>query len=696
MNTSSKFLQLTPYALMEYQYNSTVISSADAGFLRIKNAFTGSLSYLSFNPYDYSKVRDLTGNVLDRTVQQIGESTWAHFDMDKPISYFETKYRALFFEHLWGQFQQEINIVYDTVKIHLQSGYSFSNLAGFILRVAYVDDTFQSLYVTNLGFLKEDELIEYETKPFLLGDRYYDRYVQVRVPSLKNIIDINNNLGSAFSTVDGVYLTKPFNWTNSRINVFFYEIKDSEVDRDGTLLLRTPIKVDSEDNSIVRVELKNYDEYSNISAVIQESSVGDYFEIYPSYNGGFFDNFIYDRAAFGESYIVIHEIEVYEQALVDGAYSEMLSQRFTQVQDSGFDEPFIFRPVIKDNNSLAFSIDYTIRILNKTDSSQIIRKGSLSYANARKYGRWLQKINTNFGFTPIKIVNKILRADQLGEYANSNVYGLMLPNSTENGSISTIQNSGIPIMSNQISVNSNTLFVDSVSNKVITVGTSTTNSTTFNLKDFLKSSIIFGQGEATIYLNEFDNFVRFEIYKYDPSVNPSPVLYTNISSGTNINFILSFTGPNGEQIQVSEYSEYDTLNIEKKPGQLLFKVDAQTARSILSSTNKNFNIVIQSIKTVTDVSGSNNTTQKKDYEVVLYSGLFDHMNNYTRATDPGYVLMEKFLNNLAADIATKNLLLSNLKNDFASFLSIVSKAVQQDEQKKLLDNIAATLDALVK
>jgi len=489
MNTSSKFVQLTDYALLEYEYNSTVISTEDCSFLRIKNAHTGVMSYLNFNPNDWTKPRDLTGNILDRTVQQINDSEWAHLDMDKPISYFEKKHSSLFFEHLWYRFQQEINITYDTIKVHLQAGYNFSDLSGFILRVGYVDNIYQTIYMANIGFLKEDDIIEFHTRPLMMGDKYYDKYVIVKIPSLKNILDINIALGSELSNVDGVFLKKEFNWQKSRITVAFYEIRGSEVERDGTLLLRTPVNVDSSDNSIVRIELSPIDEFYNISAIIQESGVGDYFEIYPSYNGGFFDNFIFERTSFGESYLVIHEIEVYEHTMINSEYSELLSQRFTQIQDEGFDQPFIFRPVIKDNNCLAFSIDYTVRILNREDSSQIIRRSSISYPNARKYGRWLQKINTNYTSNPIKIVNKILRMDKIGEYDNPNIYGLIMPN--EINSVNTlVTNNSIPINSNQICVNSNTLFVDTVSNKVITSGNYTTTGTVLNLEEFIKSDVI--------------------------------------------------------------------------------------------------------------------------------------------------------------------------------------------------------------
>lgn len=690
---SSKYVQLTPYALLEYQYNNTVLSTNDVGFLRIKNSYTGSISYLNFNPNDWTIPKYKTGNVIDRTVQQISESTWAHFDMDKPITYFENKYRAIYFEHLWHDFPQEINITYDSVKLHLQAGYNFSNLSGFILRVGYSDSTNQTLFVANIGFLKEDELIEYHKNPISMGDRIYDRYVQVKVPSLNNIIEINaidKTLGNSLSGVDGIFIKRNFNWDkqSSKINVLFYEIKQSELDRDGSLILRTPIKIDNDDNSIVSVQLNPFDEYFNIGAIIKESLSGDYFELYPTYNESFFDNFIFERSQFGEDYLVIHEVEVYEQSIIGGVYQDVLTFKFNQFQEEGFDKPFLFRPIIKDNNSLSFSINYTVRILNKIDNSQIIRRSSISYPNARKYGRWMPKLSNSYEIQPVKIVNKILKPDNLS--IENSFYNVLNNNALNTGESRL---AAVPIDLTDICINSNTLYVDNITNKVIIDGNKKTTNSISNLKDIINSDIIYGQGEGTIYLNEFDNFIKFNIYKYDDTKDQSPVLYKDLDSSANSYYYLTFILDNDEFIKIPEYVDYDKLSIEKGAAQLLFKIDTTDAVKILKSSNRTFTINLENLDIIKNMDGSSNIN--KNYEVVLYTGRFDNLRNYTKNGDLKIKNGESLLNEKINEINTKLLLLKNLKAEFGDFLNTATKVMADDSQKKLLDDVIKKLNDLI-
>jgi hypothetical protein len=66
MRTSSTYIPIDKdYDLLEFEYTSKVISTKDSSFLRIKNTLSGSINYLSYNPLNYTKVKNLTGNVID-------------------------------------------------------------------------------------------------------------------------------------------------------------------------------------------------------------------------------------------------------------------------------------------------------------------------------------------------------------------------------------------------------------------------------------------------------------------------------------------------------------------------------------------------------------------------------------------------------------------------------------------------------
>ena len=687
--STSKYIQLTPYALLEFTYNTTVISTDDLSFIRVKNAFTGTMSYINYHLTDYRKTRQLTGNALDRTVQQISASKWAHMDIDKPVSYFEQKHSNLFFENLWDSISQDLNITYDSVKVHLQSGYNFTDLAGFILRVAFVDNEFHQLYLANIAHLKDDEFIKYHTRPILLGERVYDRYLEVKIPSLKDIKDVNTQVADEFATVDGIFLKKDFNWDNSKINVLFYEIKEKEVDRDGQVILRTSLNVGDSVSGIVRVELKHFDEFVNVAAVIQESLNGDYFEIFPTYNDNFLQDFILERAEAGENYMVIHDLEVYEQRPNSGTMIETLTQKFTQIQEDGFDKPFIFRPVVKDENTLTFSIDYSVRIFNKVDSSQIIRRASLTFSNARKYGRWMQKLDIPVGFQPLRIVNKIVLETEKESVNNPNLYTLnsgMLKNSLPS------DNSFLPMQINDIYTGVETLFVDKISQQIISSDSGDSANTVFDLKPLLKSDLIFGQGEARLYIGEYDNFVKFNVYKMSENTNvPEP--YSDMSQNANVNFYLVFTTADGTKIKISEYNKIENINLDKKEGELLYKIDSRLSRQILASNIVTFTINIENRTIETDEAG--NATNKKDFELIFYSGVWAPIADHKLYNSVNYETRQLLIDTKLAKMEQNEIILRELQENFQNFITSIPQTNISISQKELLDSIEGQISGIV-
>jgi len=687
--STSKYIQLTPYALLEFTYNTTVISTDDLSFIRVKNAFTGTMSYINYHLTDYRKTRQLTGNALDRTVQQISASKWAHMDIDKPISYFEQKHANLFFENLWDSISQDLNITYDSVKVHLQSGYNFTDLAGFILRIAFVDNEFHQLYLANIAHLKDDEFIKYHTRPILLGERVYDRYLEVKIPSLKDIKDVNTQVADEFATVDGIFLKKDFNWDNSKINVLFYEIKEKEVDRDGQVILRTSLNVGDSASGMVRVELKHFDEFVNVAAVIQESLNGDYFEIFPTYNDNFLEDFILERAEQGENYMVIHDLEIYEQRPNSGSMIETMTQKFTQIQEEGFDKPFIFRPVVKDENTLTFSIDYSVRIFNKVDSSQIIRRASLTFSNARKYGRWMQKLDIPIDFNPIRVVNKILLETEKESVSNPNLYTLnsgMLKNSLAS------DNTFLPMQINDIYTGVETLFVDKISQSIISADSGNTANTVFDLKPLLKSDLIFGQGEARLYIGEYDNFVKFKVYKMSENTNvPEP--YTDMSQNANVNFYLVFTTADGTKIKISEYNKMENINLDKKEGELLYKIDSRLSRQILASDVLTFTINIENRQIETDEVG--NATDKKDFELIFYSGVWAPIADHKLYNSVNYETRQLLIDSKLAKMEQNELILRELQDNFQNFISSIPHTNISISQKELLASIEGQINGIM-
>ena len=77
-------------------------------------------------------------------------------------------------------------------------------------------------------------------------------------------------------------------------------------------------------------------------------------------------------------------------------------------QDTDFDEPVLFRPIIKNANSaVSFSINYVLRLYNKADATQIIKNAKLTSFDTQKYGRQMIQINLGVVPTVANVYNRI-------------------------------------------------------------------------------------------------------------------------------------------------------------------------------------------------------------------------------------------------------------------------------------------------
>ena len=625
MVTTSKFVQLNDHILLEYIYNSKIINTADSSFLRIINVYNSSLNYLSYNPSNFIKPKQLTNNILDNTVQPIDDNRWAHFDTDRPIKFFEQNNKMLRFEGVWEDLQSNIDVLYDTIKIHIVSGWNFTDTAGFVIRAAYVDKTLNNvIYVANHAYLKEDTNINFNPRPIFLGNRTYDKYIEFSIPSLNNLSNINTELGNIFLTTNQNILTQTFDYQNAKLNILFYDVGNYVLEN-GQTILKTTMPIDNDTVGLIRIDIDPFDPMSQLYAVVQESVTGDYFELFPSYEGSFIEDFIYSQMAkFNYSYTLIHDIEVYEQISNFGDYTEIMSQKFTYFQDSGFDKPFKFRPIIENNNAITFTIDYTIRLYNKTNESQVIRKASLTYPNANKYGRSMTHIGIDSSYQPMRIVNKIVNNDNVSEF--SNLY------SKKNyiNNVLTSQGSSIlqyaVINTKNICVNNYTLFVDNITTTTNILFDGTKQYVdNIKFKQIVDSDIIYGQGDAIIYLTEFDNFIKFKIYKVD-GISNIAIPYSDIVNSPNTIFYLIFFDSTGKKIRITQYS--DKANIaDLQSGEILFKIPALNAVDIIKSIDKRFYITFEN-RIPQQVTGSSSLNVKSDFEVVLYQGKADVASNY--------------------------------------------------------------------
>jgi len=692
MRTSSVYIPLdVNYGLLELTYNSTVINTTDVSFLKIYNALNGVISYASYNPENYRKAQQLTGNTLDVTAQEISDTQWLHFDLDRPLRYFESQNTSLLFDSIWHNMDANINVTYNSLKVHILAGYNFTDIAGFIARIGYIDDSNNLVFVANNAYLKEDS-INYNTRPIRIGDRQYDRYVEIKFPTLPSLLEV---YGSAYPTPPAVgtgFKGNP-SISTAKINIMYYEIDNYETDSKGQLLLNTVLPVGTESNGIFRRELDLIDPFSSITAIVQEAANGDFFELFPSYEGQFIEDYLAQRSsAANEEYMIIHDIDVYEALSGLGGYTEILTQSFTQIQETNFNEPFTYRPIIKNDNAVAFTIEYTVRLFDKNNPSHIIRRASVTSTNPKKYGRYLEKLDIPVGFQPLKVVNKILNENKQ-PLLEINPYYLSSANTisnsgtgTGNGQVQIIKNY-TPVYVTDICVNTETLYVDSVSNQILDV-----TSTMDNLNKITNSTTVFGQGDGLMFLNEFDNFIKFKIYRL---YNKVLEVMTDLTDSSETRINLAFDDSNGNKIKIRPLTaDTNTLNFEIKPGEFIFKINSSDIYTIFQSGNNRFWITVENV--IQDIVTTNTFNERKNFETVLYTGYWDKIENYNSISSVDYSMKNKLLQSRLDNIATKESTILTLQQKLIELKSsIVGTSVTADQQLTL-DDIQNSIDYIFK
>jgi hypothetical protein len=395
--TSSRFIPIYDGALVEYVYADQVspltYSTSTLPIEILTDAYTDN-SFL-FNPGAYSSITDNTRNVsavpIDSTY-----NTFASLTTARSISYNDVDPNLTPSNQVLQTFSPALNVVYDTVKIHFAAGFNFDSFDGFIFQVNYQRrDSVKSSLMSRV-YLKTDTP-NLNPRPFMIGERLYSTYIEVTIPALKYIIDTfyanptsTNTLGYKLTDGKGFIKTSTID-----INVFgIYKTTKEQ---------GFPVYAVRNLNS---VSLPQTDPFNLLVAVIQQSTSGDYFELYGEYAGQIFANFMASlNAQPNGNWVAVHQLDMKEQ--IGTNFVTTASQMITQLDD--YDLPTIYRPVVMNSSvAVSFTIDYILRIVNRDTQEQIIRNATITSRDVGVYGRKLQKIYLGKVPEIVKVYNKVV------------------------------------------------------------------------------------------------------------------------------------------------------------------------------------------------------------------------------------------------------------------------------------------------
>lgn len=554
-STTSKYVQLTPYLLMEYMYadqpqpEDHFVNSGPStiGYDKLINGYQDNAVQI-FNPNgDY----DLTHNSASNSVVQIGTNSFITLDSNLIIPFNDYSDKLTNTADLPIVFPSNLLVIYDTIKYHIRAGYNLSNIDGLILKIEFQDQNLNYVTASQI-LLKKGTEQDYELNPnpVVIGSNIYDKYFEIKIPNLK---DMNykylaasdyfrpQTLASLISqSGDGFVSDAP-------IRISAWQVQ-STTDFEGYS------RYDSA--RIALLSLEQEDPFSNIGATIKESAKGQFFEYYATDNEGFVEDFILFQNSIGNSYYISHQIEVLEQ--IGAAIIE--TSRFESTQTTAYDSPNYYRPIVRNAAySSSFFLRYTMSLINSVDQSRVVRISSYASNNPAQWGTTITPIKLQNLPQVQKIYNRVYSTSSIS-VGSSN---------SETAPREIIKYTNVFVQQNYVTATS--------ANLTFTNGNLTQNNGTSDITAL-------GLGKLTISISPFDNYYKFKFVKSGPDGIPVEIDLSN--SGL---YKIAFLDNSGNKNYVPTLLDN---NIAKPAlGELAFKMDETQSTKVLKFTDRRFFII---------------------------------------------------------------------------------------------------------
>jgi hypothetical protein len=606
MATNSKYVQLSNQVLLEYQYRNqgstaNELTTSQAPWYLMENDHDKTISIFNNDnsTNETGNVRTRMGVLIDSTTSKYG---YLKLDQITALNDYDPKLTDTV--DLPVTFSTTQNVAYDVIRLHLVQGFNYENNEGFFFRAGFDSQADQKVYHTNLAYRKADSYAKINPEPFILGGKYYASYVEILVPALYNLIEEFRDASYSGSPTGDLPSSRLTGGSgpkySSLINVDFGWIKNN-----------TTINGQNYYNvfDLVSLDLPVLDQFNDVSAVVQNSTQVDYIEFYAAYNGNIIDNFITQlNNAPGNDYIILHELNVYEHVWSGGATASWIqTSKLEFVQDSNYEDPVLYRPVIQNQAAQAYRLDYVIRLFNRDDNTSIWKTASAQFNNAAKYGKTLQKIA--LGLNPIqpKVYNKIY--DKKVSMYN----GADTTIGKDEASYAKFVTSFME--SNQVLITSQNAYLQRDPN---------TNKITYKTVGNSQTETIFAQGLGKINLTSADTFLKFVIYQGDPQ---KVVKFLDLNGLGDM--YLNFFTNSGE---VKKFKAYQDPTISPSSGEVLFKIPADDSREVSKYNDNTFSI----------------TSNNGEAESQLYTGTFNRIEGTVSA------FADRKITNLETQLAELN------------------------------------------
>lgn len=551
----SRFVNLTKYCVAEYEFEPLGSSNFYTDdFILVENGFTDSRQIFN-DDASYNS----TKNIKDLSVTPIGNNTFAYLDSEKLPDYiaYEPQVSST---NITGY-----NVVMDRVKFHFVAGFDFDNFVSLILTVSHTENDGKNNLFASILLAPEtiSELIIFNPRPLFLSNALYDRYVEILVPSIKNINEDYKTALVPSTTFVAAITPNPTGSTG-----FIYNnpisIGLAECGKKKTIFTNTSTNYDAyEVAEFYTATVSQSNEFDNVGTYINDAVSGDFVEFYMTWNGGFPEELIsiLNRRNPADDWIIIHQLSVFEQ--VGSAFINTSRQVF--FQEDSFDEPNVFRPVLKyANEAVSMVIDYLVRLTNRQNGEQIIREGSYTLYSPKKYGKKLFNIPLLDKPQSQKIYNKIIKKN----FEATSLFVEPPPITpgqpfNPNAPVTVVQTEFVPIF---------------FTNNYIAV---TNESSLVTTKDATQE-VVFGPGKLRFILSPFDNVIKLKVYTSNNSTGNNSLIPLDL----NVNspkYKMVFETSSGK---VGVENANDSMQENLSTGQLTFTVAKKESEAIIQSKNR--------------------------------------------------------------------------------------------------------------
>jgi len=564
MATSSKYIQVSSSVLMEYIYsdqdvindpgNEFRISTSTAPIWKMSNGHSNEDQILNADSSEI--IQDGlpigTANVRNRSFAAILPYKGASLDINKLVFYNDYDPLLTSTPSLPITFTNPQAPVYDTIRLHLVQGFNFEDNFGLVLSIKCKKKDDTNLVLANYSYNKEDSSFEIiNPNPFFFSGKVYSSYVELRVLSLYNLIyDYWLGVLSGDTVVERI---TNFNgiMRSQLISVYFGWVSDREIN-DGQEYLNI--------YDTKAIDLPVRDQFSSISAFIEESSDGDYIEFYATYNGSIIENYILDLNNSGYDFILLHDLVISEYVYdnTSSTYSWIKTDDLQISQIDEYDKPNFYRPIIKNNSAIAYKIDYVVRLYNRQDNSQVWKTSSMISQSAAKYGRKLKSIA--LGTNPIQ--TKIYNQNVIKDIQINRITEPVLNSTKYVTSFST---------NSEISITTETV------NPSSSGDTTLQNTGTSNQQ-------IYSNGLGRVLIPESVAFLKFTLFQKENGQN------TRMNLAGLGDLYIVFDSSQGENL---EFIEFPNQYTSKGGGEVIFRLSENDTRRVLALANRSFRIFIE-------------------------------------------------------------------------------------------------------